>query len=70
MATEVRTITTCDICGMFDTRNRAERAFPPEHWGELVLTIRLQGSGWTNNERTEATLCPECIRQALAFMKK
>ena len=67
MATEVKTITTCDVCHKEVVREGDRYKCLPEGWHELSLA--RQGVG---DERwmiaTTETLCPACadkVRQTL-----
>ncbi len=68
MANKTYTEATCDRCKNYEICDGALGGFPLVGWSELELTKRLAGSGWTNNERVEFMLCPDCASEVKGFL--
>ncbi len=62
MPIEVFTEAKCDRCGFTEKEQGAHGATPNIGWSQCSLSKRLEGEGWTNNERIESLLCPKCAR--------
>ena len=65
---QVITKTECDKCGMKHERNGTEGSYPPIGWVEVSLTYRREGSGWTNSDRYEKQLCPDCAQEVVKLL--
>lgn len=65
MSTRVYTETVCDRCQAVTVRPGAKDGCPPVAWGEVRIIRRLEGSGWTNSERLEVTVCPSCLAEVI-----
>lgn len=60
MGQRVLTRTRCDRCRLVHERGGTSPSAPPDCWSSYILTQRLAGPGWTNNQSKTATLCPNC----------
>ena len=69
MGTIVYTESECDACHK-KHREKGGDTFPPVGWARATSTFRRDGSGWTNNDRYEATLCPDCAQKVLVILAK
>ena len=58
---QVITRTGCFRCPKVEERNGAEAGFPPVGWAAISVSVRHEGTGWTNNtRRIDSFFCPDC----------
>ena len=70
MTIEVTTTTTCDVCGSQQTVEGAHSGVPAAGWAKADLLRRLDGEGWTNNNRLTETLCPKCTSKVAELLEE
>ncbi len=64
MAIKVYTEHRCDRCDKVVIENASNYLYPLAGWASITVTVRHEGTGWTNNTHLiSGEICPECTDQ-------